>query len=169
MCFVDPFRFLFNGQNINKSRYLEDLIDGLIDVLDDHLALLVHHLLCGEKNAKSCGRQILKGSKIQHQLFDAGNVLLEFRFQLGGGSGVQSAGDGNSQFGSVQSLFDGHNGFLRLCLFKVFDQLDHDALSLNGNGYVICDIGNNGFFDLIPRLLAVSLLGLILIERPRSV
>jgi hypothetical protein len=100
---------LYNGQDINKAGDFKDIVDGLVDVSDVHFALLVHGLLGLQQDTQTCGGYVLQSGKVQNQLFDAGEALIQFYLQLGSGGGIQSAGDGNVQFGSVQILYYSHN------------------------------------------------------------
>lgn len=45
---------LFNVKNIRETCHLKDLHDVFVDIADHHMALLVHDLLGGQKDAEAC-------------------------------------------------------------------------------------------------------------------
>ena len=107
----------FDGQNVDETGDFKDIINGFVDIFNNHFTLLVHGLLSLQQNAQTCGGQVLQGGKVQDELCNTGIALLQFCFQLGSGGCVQSAGDVNSQFGSVEILFD--SNFIILLFLKL--------------------------------------------------
>ena len=91
----------FNGENVYEAGNVKDFHDGLIDVCNSHVALLIHHLLRTKQHAQASGRDVIQPGKVKCQIFDVGEGALHLRLQLGSGGRIQATLQSDDKVGSV--------------------------------------------------------------------
>ena len=145
ICLLDIW--LFNRQQIHKTRDIKDLHHGFINADHFHFALFVHNVLRSENYAQTSRRYVLYETEIQNQLLYTGKFVFYHLAQQGSGDSVQPALKCKRKHSVIQIFLNVQcSSLLSLCFLikqKRFDNGDINIFAADSNNHVIRQVGND--------------------------